>query len=277
MQRIVRVAVLVAGIGSLLGAVFFTPLQRRMTYFPSRTLGAAEMVLPGAEEVHFATDDGLELKAWFFPSTLGQSSVTVVVFNGNGGNRGDRGPLARGLASNGYGVLLFDYRGYGTNAGTPSEEGLGADGRAAVTYLTTRSDVDSERLVYFGESLGAAVAIATAGQIPPAALILRSPFTSLPEVASVHFPLVPTSLLLRDRYPNEEAIRTLYVPVLVVAGSEDRTVPLEQSERVFRAAVGPKRMVVIDGADHNDHQLSSGEQVLGAVVEFIDDMMLPRA
>ena len=270
MRRVVTIAAIAVGLASLVGAVFFTPLQRRMIYFPSRAVGASDMVLPGSEDVSFVTDDGLELEGWFLPSTLDQSNVTVVVFNGNGGNRSDRGSLARGLASNGYGVLLFDYRGYGTNEGTPSEEGLEADGRSAVTYLKTRSDVDSERIVYFGESLGAAVAIATAGQDEPAALILRSPFTSLPDVASVHFPFLPTSLLLKDRYPNEETIPSIKIPVLVIAGSEDRTVPLEQSERVFRAAGEPKRMVVIDGADHNDAQLSSGERMLDAVLEFID-------
>jgi len=271
MRRIVTIAVLAVGLVSLVGAALFTPLQRRMIYFPSRTLIPADTVLPGASEVSFVAEDGLELEGWFLPSTPAESSVTVVVFNGNGGNRSDRGPLARGLASNGYGVLLFDYRGYGANEGTPSEEGLEADGRAAVTYLKTRSDVDSDRIVYLGESLGAAVAIATAGQDPPAALILRSPFTSLPDVASAHFPFLPTSLLLRDRYSNEEKIRTIEVPVLVIAGSEDRTIPLEQSERVFLAAGNPIGMVVINGADHNDAQLSSGEQMLDSVTEFIDD------
>jgi fermentation-respiration switch protein FrsA (DUF1100 family) len=275
MRRAVTIAALAVGLVSLVGAVLFLPLQRRMIYFPSRTLNAVDIVLPGAEEVSFVTDDGLELEGWVLPSTPDESNVTVVVFNGNGGNRSDRGSLARGLASIGYGVFLFDYRGYGTNEGTPSEEGLESDGRAAVTYLKTRSDVDDKRIVYLGESLGAAIAIATAGQDPPAALMLRSPFTSLPDVASVHFPFLPTSLLLKDRYPNEEEIRTIDVPVLVIAGSEDRTVPLEQSERVFLAAANPIRMVVINGADHNDAQLSSGEQMLDAVAHFIDDTVPP--
>jgi hypothetical protein len=273
MRRVVTIVAIAAGVGSLAAAVFFTPLQRRMTYFPSRTVAAADMVLPGSEDVTFVTEDGLELDGWFLRSAPDESSVTIVVFNGNGGNRGDRGSLARGLASNGYGVLLFDYRGYGTNEGTPSEEGLEADGRAAVAYLRTRSDVDCERIVYFGESLGAAVAIATARQNPPATLILRSPFTSLQDVASEHFPFLPTSLLLRDRYANEEQIRSVNVSVLVIAGSEDRTVPLEQSNRVFQAAQEPKRMVVIDGADHNDGELSSGDQMLDVVAKFIDHMV----
>jgi hypothetical protein len=276
MRRVVTTAVLAVGLVSLVGVALFTPLQRRMIYFPSRTLNALDVVLPGAAEVSFVTEDELVLEGWFLASTPDGSGVTVVVFNGNGGNRSDRGSLARGLVSNGYGVLLFDYRGYGTNDGTPSEEGLEADGRAAVTYLKTRSDVDSERIVYLGESLGAAVAIATAGQDPPAALLLRSPFTSLADVASVHFPFLPTSLLLKDRYPNEEKIHTIDVPVLVIAGSEDRTVPLEQSERIFLAAANPTRMVVINGADHNDAQLSSGKQMLDAVTEFIDDHVPPR-
>ena len=65
-------------------------------------------------------------------------------------------------------VLLLDYRGYGGNAGAPTEKGLAADARAARRYLTGRSDVDETRVVYFGESLGAAVAIALAAETPPA-------------------------------------------------------------------------------------------------------------
>jgi fermentation-respiration switch protein FrsA (DUF1100 family) len=273
MRRVVMIAAFALGLGSLVGALLLAPLQRRMIYFPSRTLRPIANVVPGAQEVSFVTNDEVELEGWFLPPAVEESTVTIVVFNGNGGNRSDRGSLARGFASHGYGVLLFDYRGYGTNDGHPSEEGLEADAQAAVAYLRTRADVDSERIVYFGESLGAALAIATAVQDPPAALILRSPFTSLPDVASAHIPFLPMTFLLRDHYLNEEAIRDLDVPTLVIAGSGDRTVPLEQSERVFQAAGGTKSIVVIPGADHNDAQLASGPQMLDPVVEFITEVL----
>jgi fermentation-respiration switch protein FrsA (DUF1100 family) len=165
-------------------------------------------------------------------------------------------------------VLLVDYRGFGGNPGHPSEDGLALDAKAAISYLDTRSDVDPDRLIYFGESLGTALAIAMAQERPPAALILRSPFTSLSDVASVHYPYAPTALL-RDRYLNIDTIRNVDVPVLVFAGSQDTIIPIAQSREVFDAASGPKRFVTITGADHNDLELAHGPALIEAVATFL--------
>ena len=249
-------------------------LQRRLIYFPSQIVPDVASVLPGVEEVTFSTEDGLTLTAWWVPAAGEANGGTVVVFNGNAGNRADRTPLAQALAERGYGVLLVDYRGYGANPGRPTEDGLLADGSAAVAYLETRPDVDPDRLVYFGESLGAAVAIGLAEQRPPAALVLRSPFTSLPDIGSVHSPVLPLSVLLWDRYPNLERIRGIEVPVLVVAGSADSIVPVSQSQRLYEAAAHPKGLVMIEGADHNDFELTAGNQLVAEVAAFLDETIL---
>ncbi len=248
--------------------------QRRLIYFPTQAVPDAGSVLPGMEEVTYSTDDGLTLEAWFVPTTGGNSSGTVMVFNGNAGNRTGRIPLAQALSEHGFAVLLVDYRGYGGNQGRPSESGLAADARAAVAYLKTRSDVDTGRLVYFGESLGAAVALRLAEHQEPAALVLRSPFTSLPDIGSTHYPFLPTSLMLWDRYPNLETIRGIEAPILVIAGAADSIVPVEQSRKIFEASLGTKRLVVIDGADHNDFALTAGAQLVEEVVAFLDDVLL---
>ncbi|MEE8458164.1 MAG: alpha/beta hydrolase, partial [Acidimicrobiia bacterium] len=148
------------------------------------------------------------------------------------------------------------------------------DGAAAVTYLGTRDDVDMERLVYFGESLGAAIAIDVAGYRPPAVLVLRSPFTSLADVASVHYPFLPVSVLLKDRYENLQQIRLVEAPLLVIAGSADRTVPLDQSVQVYEAASEAKELVIIEGADHNDQELSAGVELVDELVEFVEKVLL---
>jgi len=246
-------------------------LQRRLIYFPSADVPDVAVVLPGAEEVAFRTEDGLVLAGWFIPPSGSEDLFTVLVFSGNGGNRGDRSGLATALSSLGHGVMLFDYRGYGENAGSPSETGLLTDGLGAVEYLSSRVDVDAERIVYFGESLGAAVAIATSGTQSPAGLILRSPFASLAEVAAVHYPAF-LSFLLWDAFPNSERISRIHVPILVVAGSADRTIPIEQSRQVHYAANDPKRFVAIEGADHNDWSLSFGSPMIDEVVSFLGDL-----
>jgi hypothetical protein len=250
-------------------------MQRRLIYFPTQAVPPAAVALPHAEEVSYPTEDGLSLAAWFVPPGGDDPRGTVVVFNGNAGNRAGRIPLAEAFTERGYGVLLVDYRGYGGNPGSPSEEGLAADARAAVAYLQTRPGSDPDRLVYFGESLGAAVALGLAEHQAPAALVLRSPFTSLPDVASTHYPFLPTSLLLRDRYPCLETIRGIEVPVMIVAGSADSIVPIEQSRELYGAASGPKRLLVIDEADHNDFALTAGPLLVDAVVAFLDEVLPP--
>jgi fermentation-respiration switch protein FrsA (DUF1100 family) len=193
----------------------------------------------------------------------------VLVCNGNGGDRSMRADLAAALTRLGLAVLLFDYRGYGGNPGSPTEAGLAADARAALAYLAGRPDVDPARVVYLGESLGAAVALRLATERPPAALVLRSPFASLAEVGRRHYPVLPVSLLLRDRYDSAALAGRLTAPLLVLAGARDRIVPAEHSRRLFAAAPQPKRLAVLDGADHNDHDLLAGPRLVDALRSFL--------
>jgi uncharacterized protein len=264
---LVVAALLLAPIGLLWA------FQRRLIYLPApRAVPPASSVLPGAEEVTFTTADGLRLGGWFVPAGAVGDPATrspgVLVCNGNGGNRSLRAALAAELSRMGLAVLLFDYRGYGGNPGHPSEEGLAADARAAQAYLAGRPEVDPDRLVYFGESLGAAVALRLAVERPPAALVLRSPFASLAEVGRLHYPLAPMSLL-RDRYDSAALIGRLAAPLLVVAGGRDRIVPASHSRRLFAAAPQPKRLVVLEGADHNDHDLLAGPRLLAELRAFL--------
>jgi len=244
-------------------------VQRRLIYVPAGAVLPAVTVLAGSHEVVFDTDDGLRLRGWYLPAAGNGSGMTVLVFNGNAGNRSIRAPLAAALSRAGLSVLLFDYRGYGGNPGGPSERGLIADARAARAYLVSRGDVDPARLVYLGESLGAAVAVALATELPPAALILRSPFTSLVEVGRLHYPFLPVALLLRDRYLAIDQIRHIASPLLVVAGEQDGIVPPAQSRRLYETAAGSKRFVLIPGADHNDPELLMGDRFMKEVVQFL--------
>jgi fermentation-respiration switch protein FrsA (DUF1100 family) len=193
----------------------------------------------------------------------------VLVFNGNAGNRAYRAPLAVALRRHGINALLFDYRGYGDNPGAPTERGLASDARAARAYLLTRSDVDTTRLVYLGESLGTGVAVDLAAEHAPSALILRSPFTSLSDVGQHHYPFLPVRLLLRDRFDSLARIGHVRVPLLVIAGDRDGIVPTAHSRRLFEAASEPKTLLIVKNADHNDEALLAGDEMVGAIVRFI--------
>jgi fermentation-respiration switch protein FrsA (DUF1100 family) len=244
--------------------------QRRMIYFPfGEVPPPAAAGLPSAEPVTFPTEDGLALQGWFLPARAPGPAYTMVVFNGNAGNRAFRAPLATALHARGHGVLLFDYRGYGGNPGAATEAGLAADARAARTYLVGRSDVDASRLVYLGESLGTAVATTLASEHRPAALVLRSPFTSLAVVGQFHYPILPVRWLLQDRFDSIDRIARIDCPLLVIAGDRDRVIPYEHSQQLFAAAVSPKAFVTIPGADHNDWDLLAGERMIQAIDEFL--------
>ena len=245
-------------------------VQRRLTYFPTGAPPPVEQVLPGGEAVELHTDDGLVLDAWW----VAGGPTAVMVLHGNGGNRAGRAPLATALQELGLSVLLTDYRGYGGNPGRPSQAGLLADARAGAVWLADRDDVDD--VVLFGESLGAAVALALARDHPPAAVVLRSPFTSLVDVARAHYGPVP-GWLLRDHYPAVDWVGDLDAPLLVIAGGDDEIVPEASSRALFEAAGEPKRYVTIAGAGHNDMAMLDGPALLDAVRDFLGAHdLLPR-
>jgi fermentation-respiration switch protein FrsA (DUF1100 family) len=254
----------------VLALAFLWAGQRRMIYFPfGGAPSPTAMGLTGAEEVAFTTEDGLILHGWFVPANSTPARFTVIAFNGNAGNRGMRAPLAHAFAEQGVATFLFDYRGYGDNPGTPSEAGLARDARAARAYVVGRSDTDANRLVYFGESLGAAVALGLATEAAPRALILRSPFTSLVDIGRHHYPYLPVRWMLRDRYPSLENIARVRSPIMVIAGGRDGIIPAEQSKRLYAAAPEPKRLLLIEGADHNDDELFAGKRLIGGVLDFV--------
>jgi uncharacterized protein len=262
-----------AVVGVVVGAWLLVVLlawgfQRQLIYLPDRADPAAP---PAAvEEVAFTTADGLELAAWFVPAE-GEPVAHVLVTPGNAGNRAHRLPLARGLAARGHAVLLVDYRGYGGNPGDPSEAGLLRDAEAAFRSLEARDGVDAEHIVLLGESIGAGVAAGLAAELGPtggpAAVVLRSPFPSLGEVARGHYPFLPVGLLLRDRFPVSDQLADVEAPILVVAGGADTIVPTALSREVAERAGA--RYVELPGVDHNAAALLDGADFLAAVDDFV--------
>jgi hypothetical protein len=268
-RPVLRAVVVVAVVAALVLTLLWA-FQRRLVYLPDGgPVPAAADAVPGGRDVELRTADGLALGAWFVPAPDDGAPV-VLVAPGTGGHRGLRAPLARALSDAGLGVLLVDYRGYGGNPGSPSEEGLARDARAARAWLVGEAGVDPERLVYYGESLGCGVVTALALEHPPAGLLLRSPFTDLAAAGAHHYPVLPVRLLLRDRFPVAEQVARVRVPTTVVLGTGDTIVPPEQSRRVAGAAARLQRLVEVRGADHNDAALLDGAALVAAVSELAD-------
>ena len=261
LRRLTGLVAVIVGAWVLLTAALVLA-QRNLIYLPDRDLALSptDVVATTVE-----TADGVVHEVWIIPAD-GVAMARVVVFNGNAGNKGHRLTLARNLAAEGMEVLLFDYRGYGETGGAPSEEGLLGDA-TAVAQIAFQTELP---VVFMGESLGAGPATGLALQAEPDALVLRSPFTSMTDMARTHYPFVPT-VLLRDRYPVEETVSRLEVPVLVVLGTGDSIVPPELSRRVYDAAAGPKRLVEMEGLDHNDPELSAGRDLAQVIRSFVEE------
>lgn len=234
-------------------------LQDHLIYFPDRTTPRLEG--PGLERVRagsVTTADGLRLLTWGM-GPLRADAPVILYLHGNGGNLGDRRRRLARFAGLGWGALMVEWRGYGGNPGRPSEAGLLRDARAALAALQA-DGLGPGRIVVWGESLGTAVAVALAAEQPEVvgALVLEMPFTSLADLAALHFPWVPAPrLLLRDRYDTRATIPRVAAPVLILAGGEDRLTPPAMAEAVAAAATAPVQFWVAQGAGHEE--LTTGE------------------
>ena len=266
MATVVVVLLALSGTGMKLLESF----EWRFMFFPTTSVDLTLGDLGATyEDVYFSTEDGEKLNGWFVPAPPGDDSrpdQTILWFHGNGGNLSHRAPdvlwMNRRLKAN---VFIFDYRGYGRSTGSPTEEGVYRDSRAALKYLKSRGDVDPRGVVFLGRSLGTAVAVelatSNAEDTSPAGLILISPFTNTKDMARVHNRLNPFRFLVPNRFNSLERIPASRGPLLVVHGDRDRTVPLKQAQTLFAAAAEPKTFYLWQGADHNS-DLGIGNQQL---------------
>jgi fermentation-respiration switch protein FrsA (DUF1100 family) len=224
----------------------------------------------GYRQVHVETSDGLSLGAWYRPAGAGHP--TILFFSGNAASLPTSAEWCQALAEAGFGLLLLSYRGYDGNPGAPSEHGLYRDGRAAVAWLAGHG---VKRPVLAGLSLGSGVAAEMAYEaatssgwpdgVAPSALLLFSPYRSIPEVAAERYPIFPVLLLAKDRFDTASKLAAMRIPIFVAHGEDDQVVPLAQGLAVYAAAPEPKRLVAMKGVGHD----YSSAEVLGAIEAFL--------
>jgi hypothetical protein len=239
--------------GGLVAGLYL--FQRQLLYHPATsTPEPALSHVPDMRPVRLSTEDGLELLAWYKPPVPGGN--LVVYLHGNAGNIGHRGWKVRPMLDAGMGVLLVSWRGFGGNRGSPSEEGLVRDGRAALAFAVGEG-ISPGRIAFYGESLGSGVAVTVAAEQaaagdPVAALVLEAPYSSIADVAQHHYFYVPARLLLRDKFDAAARIASVKAPVLIVHGEQDRTIPIRFAKALFDRAVEPKEALWLPAAGHND-------------------------
>lgn len=242
-------------------------LQRKLIYRPMSEADLSPQsqgIQNQATAITCQTEDGLTLAGWHWrvPGGAGDGPV-VLLFHGNGGHRGYCLHDCEMFAECGAETVVFDYRGYGDNPGSPTEAGLAHDARAVWKYATETAGIEPQRLFLCGNSLGGGVAMRLASELcdqgtPPAGIFLRSTFSSMTDTASWHYPWLPVRWVLCDRYPSDEVASRVTSPVLQFHGNVDTIVPLRLGRKLFAAlprlsatGVAPE-FVELDGVDHND-------------------------
>lgn len=254
----------------LLVTALLVARQDKLIFFPDgrRRAEPAQYGL-AAEALSLRAADGVVLDGWWI---RGAGKTALVYYPGNAGNIGDRLERTKLLAGAlGLDVFLVDYRGYGRSGGSPTEEGLYADGLAVYEAAVSKG-FPAERIVLFGESLGCAVAVETALRKPCAGLILEAPFLSVAAMARHHYPGIP-AFFIRLRFDSDEKIARLTVPKLIAQAERDEIVPPRQTMRLFELAAPPKTYFVIQGASHNDTYLAGGQAYLDAWKRFLEKIL----
>jgi len=274
-MRIVRVAgVLYLGVVAVLYS-----LQTQIIFPGASTKGQPSAVVrprPGTELVQLKTTHGERVVALFGPALLADGRPdplaaerpTLLYFYGNAMCLNDAAFELEQFRRLGLNVLIPEYVGYGMSEGSPSEQGCQATALAAYDYLVSTRRVNPRRIIAGGWSLGGAVAIDLASCREVGGLIAFSSFTSAVELGRRLLPLVPVSLLLRDRFDNIHKIAKVTCPILIGHGRLDSIIPFEMGEKLAAKAKGPVTTLWIDDADHNDFYVVGGRRIGEAIATF---------
>ena len=246
-------------------------MEPRLAFFPT----AGEWETPQNfgvpyDGITIATADGERLRAWVMLAPAARANV--VYFHGNGANLSNWSPILTGIVKRGYSVVAFDYRGYGTSTGHPTERGLYRDVDAVVKHASTARSA-SIPTVYWGRSLGAAMAAYAATVQPPDGIILESGFANARAAVRGSAILVALSFFSSYRFPTAEFVNRARRPVLVMHGNRDSVIPFARGHELFDALTVPKQFFVVDGGDHNDDVPRDVEAYWSAVDRFSDGLV----
>jgi uncharacterized protein len=250
MLTVLKWFALVAAIGYLGGvAVLF--FEQRSFIFPVpqtfRTAPAAAGFAEAEEQV-LTTADGEKVIVWHLAAKPGHA--VILFFHGNGDFLAGLVGRFRDITQDGTGLVALSYRGYAGSTGRPSERGLLLDAQAAHAFALAR--YGAERIVPWGFSLGSGVAVALAADLPVGKLVLEAPYTSITDLAAAKLPFMPVGWLLRDQFHSDRRIARVRVPLLIMHGERDVTIPIKLGERLFALAREPKQFVRFPEGGHDD-------------------------
>jgi len=249
-------------------------IVQRFLYHPTEIPGSAPAPswAPGAEELWIDSSDGERIHGLRFEAPEGRP--TVLFFHGNAQSVYEWCLVSEDLAPLECGLCLIDYPGYGKSTGRPTEAGLYAAGRAALEWLTSDLGIDPGQLVVFGKSLGGGVATEIVRRREDLlGLVLESTFRSIPSVASRLLPMIPTdSVLKSERYESLARMEEIRCPLLVIHGTDDDLIPVDEGRALYEAAGERKELYLVDGAGHNDVSMVAGAAYGDRLRRWLDEI-----
>ena len=247
-------------------ALYF--MQSTFLYSPVREVpyNPGDISLP-FEKVIFETEDGLKLSAWYIPAE--KAELTVLFCHGNGGNMTHRLDTINILNELGLNCFIFDYRGYGSSEGKPTEQGTYLDAEAAYRWLAENKRTAPDNIILFGRSLGGSIAAYLATKVETRGLIVESSFTSYVDIGRKFYPYMPIRLAATYSYKTIDYIQQVHCPVMIIHSRNDEVIPFEFGLRLYDTANEPKEFVEIFGT-HNDGFLFSGQTYRKAWANWLD-------
>ncbi|MEL7832519.1 alpha/beta hydrolase [Fodinibius sp. Rm-B-1B1-1] len=242
-------------------------LQSQLVYHPQKKITyTPDDIGLRYEDITFATDDNISLHGWHIPAE--RSGVTVLYFHGNAGNISGRLQTIQLLHELGLNVFIFDYRGYGKSKGTPTEQGTYQDAEAAWNYLTAQKNLDGNKIVIMGRSLGGAVASWLAARKNPGAVVIESTFTSAADLGADIYPWLPVRWMLKFEYNTLKNMKQIQVPLFMAHSVDDKVVPYHHGEQLFEVANEPKKFVELRGS-HGSGFWETGDTYRQALQKFL--------
>ena len=243
--------------------------EERNLYIPAATITLTPKNIGlSYEDLYFKTEDRESLNGWFVAAK--DAKITLLYFTGRGGNLSDTLPHIKFFNSMGVNVFSFDYRGFGNSSGKPNEQGLYRDGRAAFDYLLTRKDINKDKIIVYGKSLGGPVAADLCLNRKLAALILEGSFPSLKTYVGDMGGFLPTELLVSEKFNTIAKVKKIHIPKLIVHGMDDDVIPFPEGRLIFNNAALPKEFLPYDGG-HDDEVFVTSDDYKNRLNKFFLD------
>ena len=247
--------------------IFLYFYQRNLMYHPNENNYSDDKISVHIDKVKVITDDNIELLGWYHQKDL-QKYKTILFFHGNAGSLENRIHKLNHFREMDVNFLIIAWRGFDGNKGKPSENGLYEDGKSALNWLFKKG-VKEENIIIYGESLGTGVATHLSQKKNFAGIILETPFTSMTNAAKAFYPYIPVGLLLKDKFNNEEKIRNINAPVLIMHGEADQIVPFNMGKKMYEIANEPKYSYF---TKHDNHMMEYDENLVKALNSFLKSL-----